>query len=545
MKRSDFIFLLIIPLLVGCANQTTPTGGPKDEEPPVLVNSTPKNNQKNFSERTIELIFNEDVKLKDPKEEIMVTPDIGKNTKYSVRRNKVIIEPEFPWKENTTYSFSFREGIQDITESNPAEDLRLAFSTGPIIDSLSIYGNIKNMFSEKIPDKITIGLYQSDTFNIYEHSPIYFTKSNKKGAFVLPNLKAGDYFVYAFEDKNKNLKVESKSEKFAFQATSIPLTGEMDSVALYLISVDARIPALTTVRHTNATSLVRFNKAIDSLSVSLPNPSTAIYTFGDNRSELIFYKNFSKSDSIRVSIFAMDSLQQKLDTAVYLKYTETKMAAESFKSKELLYEYNPATRELQHMVSVNKLLAQINLDSIYIKIDSLNRIPTDPKYISFDTINHTFTYQQLIQLKPDTSINRNNKKPIATLTYGKGAIISVDSDSLARIVKEINIPKEDETGTVTIEVDTDEKNYVIRLLRIDNTIVQTAKNVKQHTFKYLKPQDYKIQIHIDLNNNGRWDPGNYLLRTEPERLLYYKSEEGKFTFPIRANWEYGPLFIKF
>lgn len=545
MNRSQYILLLILTLFVNCANQTTPTGGPKDEEPPVLINSTPKNNQKNFTGRTIELTFNEDVKLKDPKEEIMVSPDIGKNTKHTARRNKVIIEPELSWKENTTYSFSFREGIQDITESNPAEDLRLAFSTGPVIDSLSIYGNVRNMFSEKIPDKITIGLYETDTFNIYEHSPTYFTKSNKKGVFVLPNLKSGKYFIYAFEDKNKNLKVESKSEKFAFQVTPIDLRGPIDSVTLNLIAVDARIPAITTVRHTNATSLIRFNKAIDSLSVSLPNSTSSIYTFGDNQSELIFYKNFPKSDSIRISIYAQDSLRQKLDTAVYLKYTETKMAKESFKSKELAFNYNPITRELQLVISINKLLAKINPDSIYIKVDSLHSIPSLPKAISYDTINHTLTYRQILTLRPDSTNSSNKKKNTPKLIYSKGAIISIDADTLSRITKEINIPKDEDTGTVAIEIETTQNNYIIHLLKSDNTIIQTTKNIKTHIFKFLQPQDYKIQIHIDSNNNGRWDPGNFMLGIEPEKIFYYKSEEGKYTFPIRANWEYGPLLIKF
>lgn len=545
MNRSQYILLLVTPLFFTCANQTTPTGGPKDEEPPVLINSTPKNNQKNFTGRTIELTFNEDVKLKDPKEEIMVTPTIGKNTKLTARRNKVIIEPELSWKENTTYSFSFREGIQDITESNPAEDLRLAFSTGPVIDSLSIYGNVRNMFSEKIPDKITIGLYETDTFNIYEHSPAYFTKSNKKGVFVLPNLKSGKYFIYAFEDKNKNLKVESKSEKFAFQATPIDLRGPIDSVTLNLIAVDARIPAITTVRHTMATSLVRFNKSIDSLSVHLPNSSSVIYTFGDNKSELIFYKNFPKSDSIRISIYAQDSLRQKLDTAVYLKYTETKMATESFKSKELLFEYNPLTRQLQHIISINKLLAEINPDSIYIKIDSLHSLPAQSSGISYDTLNHTVTFRQLLTIKPD-SVNKSTKKKTSPqLIYNKGAIISLDADTLSRILKDIDIPKEDDTGMVTIEIETAQENYIIHLLKTDNTIIQTTKKVNSHTFKYLKPQEYKIQIHIDSNKNGRWDPGNFMLGIEPEKIFYYKSEEGKYTFPIRANWEYGPLLIKF
>jgi len=208
-------------MLVACASQTTPTGGPQDEIPPVLMSSNPKNGQRNFKGKTLELNFDEDVKLKDPKEEILITPSPGKNIKFTSKKNKIIIEPEEDWKDSTTYSLSFREGIQDLTEGNPAENLRLAFSTGNEIDSLSINGSVHETFSEKIPEKITVALYQSDTFDIFNHTPTYFTKSDKKGKFSIQNLKAGIYYIYAFNDKNKNLKIESKTEKFGYLTNPI------------------------------------------------------------------------------------------------------------------------------------------------------------------------------------------------------------------------------------------------------------------------------------------------------------------------------------
>jgi uncharacterized protein (DUF2141 family) len=546
MKGTTLISVILLLLATGCANQTTPTGGPKDEAPPVLISSIPAHNQKNFKGKNIELVFNEEIKLKDPREEILITPSPGKNTKYLARGKKVIIEPEFPWTDSTTYSIAFREGIQDITESNPAEDLRLAFSTGDTIDSLSINGTVALLFSEKIPEKITVALYQSDTFNIFNHTPTYFTKSNKKGQFTLQNLKAGNYYVYAFEDKNKNLKVESKSEKFGYLINPIQTETKTDSIAIKLITVDARALALTSVRHTIGTSLVRFNKSVDSIKVSLPDSQSAIYTFGDNRTELIFYKNFDKADSVQIQILASDSVNQKLDTTVYLKYTETKMASESFKVKEVNESFDPSTKKFSHTLSYNKLLKQINYDSIYIRIDSATRIPVRIKEFEFDTLTHTIKYSTFIDIPADSvpkHSKRKSEKP--TLVYSKAALISIENDSSSFIQKEIPIVTEETTGMVTLEIETTEKDYFIEILSSDNKLVQSAKNVKTITFKYLKPQDYKIRVHIDRNKNKRWDPGNFNYKTEPEPILFYKSEEGKYTFPIRANWEVGPLVIKF
>src|SRR5205085_2581106 len=159
----------------------------------------------------------------NPREEIIITPSIGKKTQFKLKDSKVIIEPEFPLRENTTYTLNFREGIKDATEGNIAEDLRLSFSTGPDLDTIYISGTVRDALTEKLPENITVAIYQADTFNIFQHTPEYFTKSTKAATYKITNLKAGTYRIYAFDDKNKNLKVESQSESFGFLSEPIQL----------------------------------------------------------------------------------------------------------------------------------------------------------------------------------------------------------------------------------------------------------------------------------------------------------------------------------
>jgi hypothetical protein len=130
------------------------------------------------------LEFNEYLKLKNAKDEIIITPTI-KDPEFSVKKNIVNIELKEKLKDSTTYSISFRESIQDLNEGNPAEDLHLAFSTGPFIDSLEIAGKVTQLLKGLPAPKFTVALYQSDTFNIFKHKPVYFTQSNKKGIFKL------------------------------------------------------------------------------------------------------------------------------------------------------------------------------------------------------------------------------------------------------------------------------------------------------------------------------------------------------------------------
>lgn len=546
MKFYQLVSITIILSLYGCASQTTPTGGPKDETPPELISSNPTDGQKNFKNGFLELTFNELVKLKDPKEEILITPSPGKNTKFTARKNKILIEPEFPWQENTTYSISFRDGVQDLTEGNPTENLRLAFSTGATIDSLSIEGSIGEVFTEKIPDKITVALYQSDTFNIYNHTPTYFTKSNKEGVFSIRNLKGGEYYIYAFDDKNKNLKVESKTEKYGYLSKPIFLDKNVDSLSINLISVDARPPAITSIRSTDKTTLVRFNKFIDSLNIKMKFQPQVIYSYGDAQSELIFYQAFPTTDSLKVEIFAQDSVLQKLDTTFFLKYSTTKMPTETFGLKEISENYNTATKEFAHVLSYNKPIGSINYDSIYVKTDSLNKINLAKENFTLDTLRHRVSMKVIVDVKPDTIIRERGFKPFnPIIRYGKGSFISIELDSSKTITKSIATTREEDTGMLTATVETNEINYLIEVITTDNLVVQKLYNPKQINFKFLKPKDYKIRVLIDTNGNGKWDAGNFEKGIEPEKVIFYKSEEGKYSFPIRANWEYGPLVIKF
>jgi uncharacterized protein (DUF2141 family) len=541
MKK--YAYYLYILITSACASVAMPTGGPKDETPPELENSNPANNQKNFQGKTIELNFNEDIKLKDPKEEILITPSIGKDTKYIAKKRKVIIEPQLDLSENTTYSFNFREGIQDLTEGNPAENLRLAFSTGPTIDSLYIFGKVDELLSDKLPQKITVALYQADTFNIFNHTPVYFTKSDKKGIFSIQNLKAGSYYIYAFEDKNKNLKVDSKTEKFGYMSNALVLPNEnKDTLNISLITVDARPLAISAIRHTDKTTRLRFNKQIDSLKVLSLDKNQATYTYGENKAELIFYQEFNNTDSVKVSIIATDSTNQKIDSTIFLKYSESKTAQETFRTREVTSRYYPQTKTFTHVLSYSKPLSKILYDSIVLHYDSAYIRTIAPDKIIIDTLNKVLTLTTPIEL----IVSEGSKKPLEpSLIYNKAGLISIENDSSKSMKVKIPIIDEEETGTILIKVETTHQNYFIQLLDKNDNLIESVKNIKNYTFRFVKPDEYKIRVLIDRNNNGKWDAGNFYKKIEPEQIIKYISEEGKPTFPIRANWEYGPLLIKF
>lgn len=519
---------------MACASQTTPTGGPQDKEPPKLIDSRPADNGKNFAGSEWRFEFDEYIQLNNPNEEIIITPAVGKKTKYLAKRNELVIIPEQPLAPNTTYNINFREGVQDITERNKPENLQLAFSTGPTIDSLFIRGTLREALTEKIPDNITIAIYHSDTFNIFKHAPVYFTKSNKAGEYRINNLKNGTYRLYAFQDKNKNLKVDSRSERFGFLTEPIQLdtATTKQTYPLQLFQVDTRVPRVTTIRNSEGKSRIRLNKPLDSIHASSTHPIT--YNFTDNQAELDIYHRLSTPDSITVRLTAQDSIDQLMDTTIFVKTSTAKFIKEDFKlttrNATLLHRQKEYIVTFQH----SKPLHALTLDSIYVRLDSATTRPAEIKRID--------TLRKMITAKFSIPIDSNHRYQLYT---GKGAFISNEADSSKSKSTAIDIKRVDELATLSIEIKTPSPNYLLQLLAPDGAISAQTKNPTKYTFTHLEPKEYKIRVIIDDNNNNRWDPGNIQLNIPPEHVYFYTNTEGKHTIPLRANWEVGPLLITF
>ena len=532
-KAGAIIFYLV---LLGCANQMAPTGGPADKTPPVLKESNPANNQKNYSGKTIELTFNENVQLNNAKEEILSNPVLGKKTKYIARGKKVVITPENELLPNTTYSFTFREGIKDITEGNAAENLRLAFSTGPVIDSLQIQGVITDHFKKTKADKITVALYSSDTFDIFKHQPTYFNLTNKNGEYLIANLKAGKYFVYAFDDKNKNLKVDSQTERFGFGSTEVDLTNK-DTVNISIYRVDARPIKVISVRNATTISSIRFNKPVDSVQILQKRPSKK-YRLSNTRNEIVADHRLNNNDSIPIRIIAFDSVHQKLDSTLYIKSSQLKFVNEQFKVTTTRTEYNSKSQQYEALFETNKPIQTIVHDSIKIVYDSLHQQTIKQEEIKYDTLYNRLTIRTKLI---DSLINKKETK----LIFSKSSLLSNDNDSIKSISTEIRKLEAEQTSTLSIEVQPSKPNYVLELLRENDSIVKRLFNPTKHTFDYLTPGTYRIRIIIDTNKNGKWDGGNFYSKTPAEEIVFYENSEKQRDIPTRANWEVGPLVIKF
>jgi uncharacterized protein (DUF2141 family) len=543
MKYARLLILLLWYLAMSCATQTTPMGGPKDTIPPTVLRYSPRENQTNFAGKQIEIEFSEAIQLNNPKEEIIIIPSTGKKTEFKLKTTSLIIVPELPWRDSTTYNVNFREGVKDLTEGNVAKDrssgqesdLHLAFSTGPIIDTLVIAGTVSSGINELIPENITVALYNTDTFDIFEDTPDYFTKSSKDGRFAITNLKAGRYRLYAFQDKNKNLKAETRSEKFGFKADTIRLDSMTRGLQIPMVNIDTRRPKLTSSRNQSNVNIIRFNKSMTDYHII--SEHKFLSTFTNNQTEVTAYYPEIDIDSLMISIKAIDSTQQIVDTLIYIKRDDRDKIKEKFNVSASEAVYNLETNVFEMQMTFSKPLKSINPDSIYLRYDSLTRIPLTFKSLKIDTMFNRLSIKETVRI---------DSLPLSPkVTLAPGYLISIDNDSSALMVPAIKAVDSPTTAMLIVYVETAEPHFIIQLLNASDKVVQQSFDQKKITFKYLNPEVLTIRAIIDKNGNGVWDTAIYPQNREPEKIVYFLNTNKKSETPLRANWEVGPLIFKF
>jgi uncharacterized protein (DUF2141 family) len=552
MKLLRLTLIISIHLLVfSCARQTSPTGGPKDTIPPNILETSPPKGQTKTKPKSITLVFDETVILNNPKEQILITPDLQKKYQIDARNKTVQISLETELLDNTTYLFNFREAIQDITEKNPARDLKLAFSTGVYIDSLKLSGTVRDLFKNTDTKDATVALYQSDTFNIFQHKPVYITRTNDKGQYLFEYLKNGTYYVYAFDDKNKNLTTDSKSESFGFKRDSIVLQTNKSGINMDLIRLDSRPQKLTNTRPYNTYTTINFVKGLLEYQLTNPNNSdSVISTYGDTRASIQIYNTFGAADSIELHVEALDSINQKIDSTLYVKFSKRDAEKEKFSVSITDVRLTASNGLLTSKGTFTKPIHSINKDSVYLRLDSVTTIPIDPAYIKINNqlreLAITAPLGKSIIPKVDPTIPPDQKSSKQfELHIGKGTFISIENDSSTTIKQNINPLKVEDLGVLKVVIETKTQHYILDLLTKDYKHVATRINPKNVTFEDLTPGDYVLRITLDHDQNGKWSPGDYKIKKEPEPFVYYLTEKKQPVITLKANWELGPLLIRF
>ena len=560
-----FLSFVIIYFLTECASITPPGGGPRDTIPPALIKSIPEHKSLNYSGNSVILVFDEYLKIENLSKQLIITPIIQDDYEQKIRRNSIELTFPEPFKDSTTYTINFQDAIQDITEGNITEDNVLAFSTGDYIDSLYINGKVTDLFTNTPVDDFTVCLYLlDDTLDIFNSPPLYLTKTDKEGKYLIENIKNGVYKLYVYEDANSNLTCDMPREMFGFSSDTIFLDTNYDSVFLKVQYLDMRDIEIQRAGPAGKYFEIKTNKSLIDYDV-FPMDSTQIiyHNFAEDNKTIRFYNNLDDKDSIQFVFSAMDSLDYSYIDTLYLKFIETKRDYEEFNFSVDPKNNSQVTDDFIGTITFNKPVKQINFDSLYFEYDSLTL-----QYLS-DTLPYTINKRMdvfdftidlfyneylkslyesdtLSESAPETRPEDRNMdrspKPKNNLMFRikKGAFISADGDSSKSVKLDYRQLKTVNFGVIKGNVLSQYESFNIQLIKGKNDVVSEVQNTKQYEFNYVNAGEYSIRVFIDNNNNGKWDPGNIFRNEEPEQIFFYPEK-----ITIRANWELTDINLEF
>ncbi|MFD2036406.1 Ig-like domain-containing domain [Belliella marina] len=527
----------IIILLYACAKQSTPMGGDKDENPPMIQSMKPANESINVKPETIELEFNEYIKIENANKQIIVTPRINKDEMtVTALKNRVVIKLNQELEDSTTYVFNFQKSIKDITESNPAENLKLVFSTGNEIDSLKFSGKVSYTFpqKDKFMKDVLVGLYQkNDTTDVLSASPYYLAATDSAGNFEITNIKAGEYRAYAWHDSNNSLKAEEKSEAYAFYGDTITIDKDIKDINFILSKADISELKINRTSTVGENFDVVTSKYPTVITVEQEDLNTKLF-YRQNEKNIRFYHTELRNDSIQAKLTLRDSVGFKLDTLLYLSFEESDR-----KKEKLETTVNSGSNFLKNIkaeYSFNKPIADINLDSLYVKYDSASilRIERDWIYLK-DSSNYTQVFMDIPLV--DTLTNTTFTIFAADSTF-RDVEGMYNEKKVEATYKKLN--PETLVTSLDVTIETDFRPLVLQLLDKSGKIVKEVflENTNKHSFVDFEAGTYHLRVILDENGNKRWDPSNMFQNRQAERVYYYKNPADitSMDITIKAGW---------
>tara|TARA_R110002049_G_scaffold46888_1_gene135943 strand:- start:943 stop:2565 length:1623 start_codon:yes stop_codon:yes gene_type:complete len=526
-----FLFLLLTAsALVQCARRGTPTGGDKDITPPRLIKAEPKNMSINFKTNKIRLYFDEYVKLKDIEKQLIVSPPLkytpiitpqGSANKYV----EIILKDTL--KENTTYTFNFGQSIIDNNEGNPYSFLTYVFSTGDYIDSLKVSGVVKDAFNKNADTFISIMLYEIDSTytdsTIYRQPPNYITNTlDSTPIFHLKNLKEGKYAMFGVKDEAKNNIFNQKTDKIAFIKDTINLP--TDSV--YLLTMFKEIPDYSiSVPNFAAKNKIIFGYqgngkdiSIKPLSI-LPDTVKTKITKEREKDTLNYWFTPFKVDSL---VFTVSNEKERLIDTFTVK--TKKVAMDTL----ILQANQRGSLEFGRPFYIGANTPILSMDSS--KVSMIRKDSSMVKFaLELDTLGNKIDFD--FEVEPNESY---------VLDLLPGAIMDFFGTENDTLSYRLTTKSYADFGNLRLTLEgpvtyplivqlTDEKGKTKKEL--------FATEPQIFEFNNIDPSKYLIRLIFDVNNNQKWDTGNYLKQIQPERVVYYPN-----VLEVRANWEMEQTF---
>lgn len=580
MKKFLNRFFPIIPvsLILGmvmfshsCANTTTPpTGGPKDTIPPVITEIYPVLGQVNVPTKKtkLKIKFNEYVTVKDPKS-LFLSPPLEKPAKFKLQGKSVVVYFENDLDSNKTYTLDLTNAIGDNNEGNMYPGFTLVFSTGEVIDSMMVTGIVQDCNSLKPLKGATVLLYKDHADSaLFLKRPDAAVKTDEWGFFCMRNIQDTLYRMYALIDENNNNMYEPESERVAF----------IDTLIRPVVVVNDSLPELHKYDMKDTVHCLA-RKTEFELNVFKEKPSKQMIVnkerLGERTAYITFMAPYAQIDSIWIKGVPADKLITQFNIvqdSLEIWVNDPKVQPDTlflnvkYMKTDTLGMLNSFTEEIK-LLKPKKGVGKSSARDIK-KEDTLAVFTLEAKPETVEQYGFTIEFKYpLVESAFDSlvfrSINPRQQESLGKYTVEQDSLnlrkyIVTPSEALQpgyeyflkvphRKFRDINgfyndstevkvsLPKDDKLSTLFMNLKNVNNKYIVDLLNEKRDKVlrsYTVEEDKTLPFPYLKAGKYSIRITEDLNKNGIVDTGILLEHKQPEKVRFYKLEDGTFLIDI-------------
>ena len=520
-----FLFLLSF---TDCAKKGRPSGGLRDTIAPVILRSAPENFTTNFKNNEIRITFDEFIKLKDISKELIISPPLKYPpviTPLSV--SKVLkIKILDTLKDNTTYSFNFGNSILDNNEGNLFPNYKYVFSTGSYIDSLTLKGTAIDALLPVTDFPTTVALYQVDQSYkdslVFLEKPTYITTTlDETNNFELSNLKQGTYQLIALKEQTRNYTFQPKTDKIGFYKDLITIPTD----SLFELRLFKEVPDFKPTRP----KLESSNRISFGYEGKTDNYQITLLT---QMQEDFQYRIIKQPGRDTLNFWFKPKVTE--DSLVFVTKNKLQIDTTTVRFRELYSDSLRLTAINDRLISLGDTLKlKANTPLVAINSEKISIVTKDS--LAIDFVAQINTKENAAQIVFD-----KQEEQLYSITLRNGALTDYLSNTNDSIVYRQQVKPIADFASLNLTLDNaDEFPLLIELIDEKFKVVkQTYLEANAPVFfKHITPGKYFIRLIVDQNKNKIWDPGNFLDKLAPEKVVYYPS-----IIELRANWSWSETF---
>ena len=271
-------------------------------------------------------------------------------------------------------------------------------------------------------------------------------------------------------------------------------------------------------------SLLQVSKKLDTITYwltdSLAIRMDSIYLQMQYKVTDSVYNLVPQTDTV-LAVYRRPRMSEKAREAVEKKKRERKLELKSNASTAF------------DIYDTIRIRSAFPLDSVHDTLFHLvQKVDTIMKPVPF-TIQKmdsmAMTIYMLAKLQPENSYQLKIDSAACRDIYG------ACNDSIKQNIK---LKSKTDYSSLRVKMTHFDARARIQLLNEKEEVVREAAAMPDGvTFEYLAPKAFFLRLYVDVDGDGKWTTGDWLLKRQPEPIYYYPKK-----LKLRANWDFEETF---